>query len=553
MENGTVTTKTVNLAQLPSQMADFSDRVSTLTELSTETIHAVVKTIPRYQSASAEVNDRQLREAFKAVMARLKRNGRLGDALNEAQLLAEVEALFVHHLSDQTVYLLLSELKTWHPTSYEHSIDVFILSALLGTKLQLPGIDQFALGCLLHDVGKRWIPKTILSKKSKLTESEFALVQHHVLFGEQWLSLLGFPKHLANYARHHHERLNGEGYPDHLVKETIREEWRLLSVIDVYSALTLTRAYRKPFPPERALEMILNASDQFCPQKTYSLMEMLQVFPNQMEVLLCDDQRATVLKETLESPPQLRVRETGARVLLSEYKIKQVLSWENPRLESLSRSVWESFLACLINGNEKEALTFYEDLIDGKRVEAIYNDVFYRAEKSLADQFFDGTITAEAYSLGLQTSLQLMNQKLVEYAPSYKVSLEQGIVFCPIEDSHIFPLRLLHDVLFVNGWKTYFLKSHYRDDETLTDRLIQLLAKKQLDYLALCLTTSEMALEVQPFLINLKQDFPNLKLILVSDATPEQLGLDASLVSLYSSDFSHLLQDLKNGLNQAKK
>ncbi|HET6872720.1 MAG TPA: HD domain-containing phosphohydrolase, partial [Sporolactobacillaceae bacterium] len=489
MENGTVTSQTVNHPQMPSQMADFSRHVSTLTELSAETIHVVLKAIPRYQSASAEVSDRHLRESFKAVIARLKRNGRLGDALNNAQLMAKVEALFVQLLSDQAVYLLLSELKSWHPTSYEHSIDVFILSALLGAKLQVPEIDQFALGCLLHDVGKRWIPKTVLAKKSKLTESEFALVQNHVLFGEQWLSLLGFPKHIVGYARHHHERLNGVGYPDHLIKENIREEWSLLSVIDVYSALTLTRAYRKPFPPERALEMILNASDQFCPQKTYSLMEMLQVFPNQMEVLLYDDQRATVLKETLESPSQLRVRETGARVLLSEYKIKQVLSWENPRLESLHRSVWESFLSCLINGKTKEALTFYEDLIDGKRVETIYNDVFYRAEKSLADQFFDGTITAEAYSLGLQTSLQLMNQKLVEYAPSYKVSLEQGIVFCPIDESQIFPLRLLHDVLFVNGWKTYFLKSHDREGETLTDRLIHLLAKKQIDYLVLCLTT----------------------------------------------------------------
>ena len=545
MENGALSSEMVNPTQMPFSLAAFSNHVSTLTDLSVESVHSVLESIPKYKTSPVTVSEHHLRTTYKKVIGRLTRNGRLGETLNETELLSRVEELYIQLVSDQTVYLLLEELQTWHPSSYDHSVDVFLLSVLLGTKLKLPELDRFALGCLLHDIGKRWIPNAILAKKSKLTESEFALVQNHVLLGEQWLQLLGFPKPITDFARHHHERLNGDGYPDQLVTETILDEWRLLSVIDVYSALTLTRAYRKPFPPERALEMILNANDQFCPQKAYSLMEMLQVFPNYIEVLLSDNQRATVLKESFDSPSQLRVRKTGNRYLLSEFKIKQVINWENPRLESWRLSIWESFISSLVYGNAKEALTFFEDLVDGKRVETIYHDVFFKAEKTLADRFFDGTITAPDYSMGLQTCLQLMNQKLVEYAPSYKVSLEQGIVFCPIDESHVFPLRLLHDVLFVNGWKTYFLKSHYRDDDTLTERLIQLLEKKQLDYLALSLTTSENALEIQPFLIQLKQAFPHLKLILISESTPEQLGVEPSLFSLYSSEFTPLLRKLQ--------
>jgi HD-GYP domain-containing protein (c-di-GMP phosphodiesterase class II) len=544
MENGAVSTQMGNMIQTPFSLTAFASNVSELTGLSVESIHPVLEVIPKYKTASVGVSERQLHKSFKEVMVRLTQNGRLGEALGDT---SQLEELYVHLLSDQTIYLLLEELQTWHPSSYDHSVDVFVLSVLLGTKLQLPEIERFALGCLLHDVGKRWIPKAILSKKSKLTESEFSLVQNHVAFGEHWLQLLGFPKQITELARHHHERLNGEGYPDHLKTENLPEGWRLLSVIDVYSALTLTRAYRKPFPPERALEMILNASDQFCLQKAYSLMELLQLFPNRLEVLLTDDQRATVLKESFEAPSQLRIRETGDRLLLSSHKIKQVIGWENPRLEKWRLSIWDSFISCLVKANEKEALTFFEDLVDGKRVEAIYSEVFCRAEKTLADNFFGGTITAEDYSTALHTCLQLMNQKLVEYAPSYQLSLDQGIVFCPTEEGHVFPLRLLHDVLFVNGWKTYFLKSQYRDDETITERLVELLTKKQLDYLALSLTTSESALEIQPFLIHLKQDFPNLKLILISESTPEQLGLEPSLFSLYSSNFSAILHQLNSG------
>jgi HD-GYP domain-containing protein (c-di-GMP phosphodiesterase class II) len=547
MENGAVSTKMVNKTQMPFSLTAFSSNVSDLTGQSVESIHPVLEGIPKYKTASVGVSEQELRDAFKDVMDRLTQNGRLGEALDETTLSSQLEELYIDFFSDQTIFILLEELKEWHASSYDHSVDVFVLSVLLGTQLQLPEIKRFALGCLLHDVGKRWIPQTILAKKSKLTESEFALVQNHVLFGEQWLQLLGFPKHITDFARHHHERLNGEGYPDQLMTENISEEWRLLSVIDVYSALTLTRAYRKPFPPERALEMILNAADQFCTQKAYSLMEMLQLFPNHLEVLLNNDQRATVLKESFETPAQLRLRESGDRLLLSSFKIKQVIGWENPRLEKWRVSIWDSFISCLVKGNEKEALTFFEDLVDGKRVEAIYNEVFCKAEKALADSFFGGTIIAEDYSTAVQTCLHLMNQKLVEYAPSYKVSLDQGIVLCPTDDSHIFPLRLLHDVLFVNGWKTYFLKSQYRDDETLAERLVQLLSKKQLDYLALCLTTSENALEIQPFLINLKQDFPNLKLILISESTPEQLGVEPSLFTLYASDFSPILHQLNSG------
>jgi diguanylate cyclase (GGDEF)-like protein/PAS domain S-box-containing protein len=114
---------------------------------------------------------------------------------------------------------------------------------------------------LLHDLGKVNVGEGILNKPGKLSESEFAEVKEHASFGEAMIvSGIGGLQPLAPIVRHHHERFDGNGYPDGLAREDIPLEARILSVADAFDAMTHERAYRKALSTEEALGEIQRAA-----------------------------------------------------------------------------------------------------------------------------------------------------------------------------------------------------------------------------------------------------------------------------------------------------
>ena len=117
----------------------------------------------------------------------------------------------------------------------------------LGTALGLPADALKALGrgAYLHDVGKVGIPDEVLLKPSKLTDAEFAVMQQHTVIGD---SLCGDMRSLAPVrpiVRHHHERLDGSGYPDRLSGDAIPLLAQIVGIVDAYDAMTTTRPYRE--------------------------------------------------------------------------------------------------------------------------------------------------------------------------------------------------------------------------------------------------------------------------------------------------------------------
>lgn len=114
----------------------------------------------------------------------------------------------------------------------------------------------------LHDVGKICIPDAVLNKPGKLTDEEFAIMKSHSAVGSEMLNDLPFHKNeplvkmAYAVARWHHERWDGRGYPDRLVGDDIPIEAQLVSLADVYDALTAERCYKKAFSHATALEMI---------------------------------------------------------------------------------------------------------------------------------------------------------------------------------------------------------------------------------------------------------------------------------------------------------
>lgn len=132
------------------------------------------------------------------------------------------------------------------PYTATHQRNVAELSRLVGKKM---GLDENRLkglyiGGLLHDIGKISIPESLLNKPGQLTEEEWNLVRTHAKRGYEILKDANFPWPVAEMALHHHERLDGSGYPDGLSGDELSLEVRILSACDAAEAMIAYRPYR---------------------------------------------------------------------------------------------------------------------------------------------------------------------------------------------------------------------------------------------------------------------------------------------------------------------
>jgi len=147
---------------------------------------------------------------------------------------------------------------------YRHSTNVAIINGLIGKWLELKNeeIETLVLLGLVHDMGKTKIPASILNSPSKLTDEEFDIMKHHPVYSYEMLNANDkFSDAIKNSALHHHEKMNGNGYPDGLVADDIPFYARITSVSDIYDAMVSTRSYKNARSPFRVL--IEMQSEQF--------------------------------------------------------------------------------------------------------------------------------------------------------------------------------------------------------------------------------------------------------------------------------------------------
>jgi putative two-component system response regulator len=130
----------------------------------------------------------------------------------------------------------------------------------LGTALQLNEEDMAALyrGGFLHDVGKVGIPDSVLLKADQLTRAEYAAMQQHPVIGDRLCGELRSLRRVRPIVRHHHERLDGSGYPDRLKGDAIPLLAQIMGVVDVFDAITTERPYKMAASPGHAYEELMN-------------------------------------------------------------------------------------------------------------------------------------------------------------------------------------------------------------------------------------------------------------------------------------------------------
>ena len=151
---------------------------------------------------------------------------------------------------------------------YQHSLSVAGFAAAFAGELGFPRADRerLARAALLHDVGKALIPLAILQKPGALTPEEMRVMQTHAALGADLLAKEGaYGADILDAVRHHHERLDGSGYPEGLRAERIGDLTRIVAICDVHSALTERRVYRPPLPAAEAWAIMEAQAGQLDP------------------------------------------------------------------------------------------------------------------------------------------------------------------------------------------------------------------------------------------------------------------------------------------------
>lgn len=214
-----------------------------------------------------------------------------------------------------TLKALVQALETRDFETHGHSERVVTFSLRLGFELGLEKekLRDLELGALLHDIGKIGVPDAILRKPAKLNEDEWAKMKLHPLHGQKILRSIRFLEGAANVVGQHHERWDGEGYPNGLRGEEIDLGARIFAVVDAFDAMISDRVYRRGRPYEDALaELEKCAGTQFDPL----VIDAFRTIPREdWEILrrrsLMDKKESTsyqsVVAELIYSRPQVEL------------------------------------------------------------------------------------------------------------------------------------------------------------------------------------------------------------------------------------------------------
>lgn len=208
------------------------------------------------------------------------------------------DSLIDEILSKKNVLINLVDIKSMDNYTYQHSVNVAVLSLILGIQLKLNRLELYDLciGALVHDIGKILIPKEILLKSDKLSDSEFTIIKEHALKGFDYAKKVSEISAVSRaIALQHHERYDGTGYPDLRKGTDIHKFARIVAIADVYDALTSDRPYRRALSPSEALEYIMaNGSSQFDYEMVKTFAKVVVPYPEGTLVMLSNGEYAMI-------------------------------------------------------------------------------------------------------------------------------------------------------------------------------------------------------------------------------------------------------------------
>lgn len=179
------------------------------------------------------------------------------EALSRIQILLQLKT-YIDAQVRSVVLSLAHSIESKHPSTAGHSNRIADYAVRLAESLQLndDDVEVLRMASLLHDIGKVGVPDFILSKPGPLSLEERAIMNQHPVLGENICAPLKSLRSVLPVIRHHHERMDGSGYPDGLRAPHIPLKARILQIADIYDALTTDRPYRHAISCEEALQVL---------------------------------------------------------------------------------------------------------------------------------------------------------------------------------------------------------------------------------------------------------------------------------------------------------
>lgn len=242
---------------------------------------------------------KQIQVEAHELVAKVMQDAKMGKPIEVGPAEETAGAVIQSLEKNQNALLCLTHLRCKDRYLLEHSFNVSVLMGVLASSVGIrdEALQTLVSGALLHDVGKIKVDDAVLHKPGQLENHEWEEMKRHVTYGEAILGpISGLATEVLDIVAHHHERLDGSGYPRGLNEEQLPMHSRMAAVADVYDAVTADRVYHRGMPPSTALKKMLEWADERHLDKTcvFQFIRCLGVYPAGALVLLNNKRIAVV-------------------------------------------------------------------------------------------------------------------------------------------------------------------------------------------------------------------------------------------------------------------
>ncbi|EPY2273608.1 HD-GYP domain-containing protein [Clostridium sporogenes] len=224
----------------------------------------------------------------------------------------QVEEMIDYIIDMGDVNRSLYDIKTYDNYTYIHSLDTCIMTTFIGLSsgLNEKELKDVGIGAILHDIGKTRISNKIINKKGPLTDDEFMEIKKHPIYGSEILKKdFTMSDTVIKIVKQHHERIDGKGYPYGLKRKDISKYAKLVSICDVYDAISNDRCYRKKFTPNDAYELILSGSGtMFDEDLVKSFKNTFAIYPLGCRIRLSNGEEGYVINQNKGFPDRPIIR-----------------------------------------------------------------------------------------------------------------------------------------------------------------------------------------------------------------------------------------------------
>ena len=261
----------------------------------------VVKKISAAEETQAA---RRLINASRKAVEGMFSDVRMGKAVSAEAVMPLVDDIAASIERNQSALISLARLKTQDDYTYMHSVAVCALMTALAKQLGLDdtSVKQAGLAGLLHDLGKAAIPLEILNKPGALTDEEFKLVKLHPEKGHALLLEAGITDEVTlDVCLHHHEKMDGSGYPHRLMGDKISLFAKMGAICDVYDAVTSNRPYKSGWEPGESLKKMASWKGHFDLEILKAFVKSVGIYPIGSVVLLKSNRLGVVVDQSAKS------------------------------------------------------------------------------------------------------------------------------------------------------------------------------------------------------------------------------------------------------------